>query len=923
MPPPAKCGARIEPWRARPVPFWRHGFAPPPRTLPRVFVEDVPRRRALSSARTDSWTSGPLKRAPNAVSSRSPVFEPPRTEALAIGTHLHDAVARAGDRAAQHQQVVARVDAHDLEAALRDALVAHLARPADALEDARGIRGGADGARRAHVVRAVADGAAGEVVALDRALEAFALRDAGDLDRLAGLEGLDRDGLADGQLARLVAELHDVLHRRRVRLAQVAELGLGEVLLARGAERELDGLVAVAVERADPGDGTRAGLEHGDALDAAVVEEQLRHPELLGEDRRHRSARQPDLDVDAGGQVVEPLQRVDRLRRRLVDVDQPLVRPDLEVLARVLVLERGPDHAVDVLLPRQGNRPGHRGARARRRLDDLLRGRLDGRVVVRLQANADLVLGGSCHSVSVFCLLSAGSFVLPLCAPKADPKPAGPAPPAAPGCRSGGGTSGRIGLLLDDLGDDARAHGTAALADGEPEALVHGDRLDELDLHLHVVTGHDHLDALGQMRAARHVGRAEVELRAVAREERRVAAALLLLQHVHLGLELRVRGDRPRLAQHLPALDLLALRTAQEAADVVAGLALVEDLAEHLDAGHDGVRRGADADDLHVVARVDDTLLDAAGRDGAAAGDREDVLDRHQERAVERALGLGDVRVELLGEVEDLLRVLRVALERLQRRPDHERDVVARKVVLGQQVADLDLDELQELLVVDHVGLVEEDDHVRHADLAGEQDVLARLRHRAVGGGDHEDRAVHLRRARDHVLHVVGVTRAVDVRVVAVLRLVLDVRRRDRDAALLLLGRVVDLVAAAGLAADLLREHLRDRSRQRRLAVVDMTDRADVDVRLAALELCLGHCCSLLSGEVCFRKRGPPSGEPGKISLRASFCVVRPGRARRSAARRSSRRCSAGPPRSARTASMTSRAPGCWSAGPSRSRTSR
>src|SRR4051795_8380984 len=63
MPPPAKCGARIEPWRARPVPFWRHGLLPPPRTLPRVFVDAVPWRRALSSARTHSCTSGPSARA--------------------------------------------------------------------------------------------------------------------------------------------------------------------------------------------------------------------------------------------------------------------------------------------------------------------------------------------------------------------------------------------------------------------------------------------------------------------------------------------------------------------------------------------------------------------------------------------------------------------------------------------------------------------------------------------------------------------------------------------------------------------------------------------------------------------------------------------------------------------------------------------
>jgi hypothetical protein len=47
------------------------------------------------------------------------------------------------------------------------------------------------------------------------------------------------------------------------------------------------------------------------------------------------SGRQADLDVHAGGKVIESLERVDRLRRRLVDVDQALVGADLEVLARV------------------------------------------------------------------------------------------------------------------------------------------------------------------------------------------------------------------------------------------------------------------------------------------------------------------------------------------------------------------------------------------------------------------------------------------------------------------------------------------------------------------------------------------------------------------------------------------------------------
>src|SRR5436190_1779374 len=132
-------------------------------------------------------------------------------------------------------------------------------------------------------------------------------------------------------------------------------------------------------------------------------------------------------------------------------------------------------------------------------------------------------------------------------------------------------------VLLDDLGYDPRADRAAALSDREPKALVHGDRLDQLDRHLDVVAGHHHLGPLGEVGDAGDVGGPEVELRAVAREERRVATALLLLQAVDLGLELGVRGDRSGLAQHLAALDVLALRPPQQAADVVAGLPLVED----------------------------------------------------------------------------------------------------------------------------------------------------------------------------------------------------------------------------------------------------------------------------------------------------------------------------------------------------------
>src|SRR5262245_55446836 len=111
--------------------------------------------------------------------------------------------------------------------------------------------------------------------------------------------------------------------------------------------------------------------------------------------------------------------------------------------------------------------------------------------------------------------------------------------------------------LLDDLGDAAGADGAAALTDREPEAVFHRDRRDQLDVHRDVVARHHHLDALGQVGGTGHVGRAEVELRPVAVEERGVAAALFLGQDVDLRLEVGVRRDRSRLREHLAALDLV------------------------------------------------------------------------------------------------------------------------------------------------------------------------------------------------------------------------------------------------------------------------------------------------------------------------------------------------------------------------------
>src|SRR5207237_6094692 len=126
--------------------------------------------------------------------------------------------------------------------------------------------------------------------------------------------------------------------------------------------------------------------------------------------------------------------------------------------------------------------------------------------------------------------------------------------------------------------------------------LFHRDRSGQVDRQRGVVTRHDHRGALCESCRTRDVRRTEVELRAVSVEERGVTTALFLRQDVDLSLELRVRRDRARLRQDLTALDVLALHTAEQKADVVARLTLIEELAEHLDAGDDLLHRRAETD---------------------------------------------------------------------------------------------------------------------------------------------------------------------------------------------------------------------------------------------------------------------------------------------------------------------------------------
>ena len=87
--------------------------------------------------------------------------------------------------------------------------------------------------------------------------------------------------------------------------------------------------------------------------------------------------------------------------------------------------------------------------------------------------------------------------------------------------------------LGDNFGHDARTNGPATFADSEAQTIVHRDRRDQFDRQtIDAVARHNHFRTFRQVANARHVSRAEVELRTIVGEERGMTTALFFRQHV-------------------------------------------------------------------------------------------------------------------------------------------------------------------------------------------------------------------------------------------------------------------------------------------------------------------------------------------------------------------------------------------------------
>ena len=397
---------------------------------------------------------------------------------------------------------------------------------------------------------------------------------------------------------------------------------------------------------------------------------------------------------------------------------------------------------------------------------------------------------------------------------------------------------------VKNFGNGASADGAATFTDGELGSLFHGDGVDEVDGEGDVVTRHNHIGAGREFDASGDVGRTEEELRTIAVKEVGVTAAFLFGEDVGRRGELVVRDDGARFGKDLATFDLLTGDTTEKRADVVAALGEVQGLAEHFKTGNDGALGRFDTDDFSRVVDVDAATFDTAGNNGATARDGHDVFDREKEGLgiiVDRIRDVGVKGVEklkdgLAGGIVDGLGVAG-----LESGATDNRGFVAREVVFVEKVANVHFNEVDEFGVIDLVALVEEDDDVRNADLTGKKDVFLGLRHNAIGSRNDEDSSIHLGGAGDHVLDVVSVPRAVDVRIVTLLGFVFDVGRVDRDTTSALFRSGVDVGVRHVFGESFERKDVGDGRGKGGLTVVDVADGTNVEVDAVTVEFFFCH----------------------------------------------------------------------------------
>ncbi len=218
-------------------------------------------------------------------------------------------------------------------------------------------------------------------------------------------------------------------------------------------------------------------------------------------------------------------------------------------------------------------------------------------------------------------------------------------------------------ILVEDFGDLTGTNGAATFADSEAKTLVAGYGVDKFDDNFYVVAGHYHFSTFGEGDFTGYVECTDVELGTVVVVERSVTAAFFFFEDIDRSLEFGVGLNDTGVADYHTAFNVFLVDTTEEKTYVVAGFALVEELAEHFNTGNGGFESCAKTHDLYFVTYFYDAGLDTAGGNSTTTCDGEDVFNRHKEGFVNVAGRQGNPVVDGFHELENFLFPLGLAIE--------------------------------------------------------------------------------------------------------------------------------------------------------------------------------------------------------------------------------------------------------------------
>ena len=214
------------------------------------------------------------------------------------------------------------------------------------------------------------------------------------------------------------------------------------------------------------------------------------------------------------------------------------------------------------------------------------------------------------------------------------------------------------------------------------------------------------------------------------------------------------------------SLDFALIDTTEKKTNIITSFTFVKNLTEHFNTGNNRFLILTKTKYLNFITNLNLSGFDTACSNSTTTGNREDILNRHKERFVNFTLGFLNPVVNSIHKFHNLILPLSNTVKCTKSRTTDNRSILF-VVILCEKFTHFHFYEFKHFLIFNKVALVQEHNKTGNVYLTSQKDMLASLRHRTVSCSNHDNCTVHLSSTRYHVLYIVGVTRAVNVSIVA------------------------------------------------------------------------------------------------------------------------------------------------------------